>query len=388
MGVYSEYLGQQLSFDQLASERKKQLQKISELRGRGVIAYASNLASNNNSPSAIDHSDLLPFNDQLSMLTGTEVDIILQTPGGVAEVVEDLVKMVRSRFEKVGVIVPGAAYSAGTIFTMAADEILMSPDSSLGPIDAQIVSNGKRFSADAFLEGIRKIKDEAARAGRLDVVYVPILGSISPGEIQHCENAQNFSRTLVTNWLKQYKFKFWETHSSTGSTVTDGDKENRATEIASALCNQGRWLTHGRSIKLQELRELRLQITDYSANEELCDAINRYHTLLQMSFETTVYKIYETAKSQIYRFQSAPIPQPAIPIPQPAIPNPLMLAYACEKCKMKQVIQINLSVAVPLQDGAIPFPANNMYKCKACNAESNLLGLRQQIEVQTGRKIV
>ena len=387
MGVYSEYLGQQLSFERLSSERKAQLKRISARRGRDVIVYASDITPKNNCPNSIDYSDLLPFNDQLSVLTGSEVDIILQTPGGFAEVVEDLVKLVRSRFEKVGIIVPGVAYSAGTIFTMAADEILMCPTSSLGPIDAQIFSKGKRFSADAFLEGIKKIKNEAEAANKLNIAYIPILQNISPGEIQHCENAQNFSRTLVTNWLKQYKFKFWDTHSSNGAAVTDGEKELRAEEIASALCNQGRWLTHGRSIKLQDLTELRLQITDYSKDSELYDAVNRYHTLLQMSFETNIYKIYETATSQIYRSQNAAMPPMGMGA-LPVILTPLLFEFACEKCKTTRIIQINLGQDAPLANGAIPFPANNIYRCRSCNSESNLLGLRQQIEAQTGKKIV
>jgi 7-keto-8-aminopelargonate synthetase-like enzyme len=127
--------------------------------------------------------------------------------------------------------------------------------------------------------------------------------NISPGEIQHCENAQNFSKTLVTDWLKQYKFKFWNEHSD-GRPVTEQEKEKRAEEIASALCNQGRWLTHGRSIKIDDLtQELRLQITDYSQTPDLADAINRYYILLQMSFDANngIYKIYETPESQIYR---------------------------------------------------------------------------------------
>jgi len=382
MGVYSEYLGQQLSFDQLSAERKKQLARISELRGRAIIVYASALNKGNCS---IDHSDLLPFNDQLSVLEGNEVDIILQTPGGLAEVVEDLVKLVRSRFEKVGIVVPGAAYSAGTIFTMAADEILMCSTSSLGPIDAQIMSKGKQFSADAFLEGLQKIKEEASKNNKLEIAYIPILQSISPGEIQHCENAQKFSRTLVMNWLKQYKFKFWDIHASTGEPVTDADKEKRAEEIASALCNQSKWLTHGRSIKLEDLKALRLQITDYSNTEELYDAINRYYTLLQMSFETNIYKVYETATSQIYR-QNVAIPQPFGSLPMNI--NPILHEFICEKCKTKQVIQINMGQLFPLQSGAIFFPPNNIYRCKTCNAESNLLGLRQQIEAQTGKKII
>ncbi|MDR2704712.1 MAG: hypothetical protein LBC02_02930 [Planctomycetaceae bacterium] len=309
MSVYSEYLGKQLSFDQLVAERKKQLKRIADLRGRDIIVYASDISKN--CPNNIDRSDILPFEDQLSVLDKDAVDVILQTPGGLAEVVEDLVKIIRSKFDKVGVIVPGAAYSAGTIFVMAADEILMSPSSSLGPIDAQILSNRKRFSADAFLEGLEKIKKEAAENKALNIAYIPILQNISPGEIQHCENAQNFSKTLVTDWLKQYKFKFWNRHSSTGQPVTEQEKEARAKEIANALCNQGRWLTHGRSIKIDDLtKELRLQITDYSKNNDLFDAINRYYILLQMSFDADIYKIYETPTSQIYKALNVTVPQP------------------------------------------------------------------------------
>lgn len=384
MGIYSDYLNQQMSFEALTNERKKQLKRISDIRGRGVIVFASDVAKD--CPSSIDYSDIVPFSDQLSTLSGDEVDIILETPGGFAEVVEDLVKHIRSRFNKVGIIVPGMAKSAGTIFTMAADEILMGPTSALGPIDAQMVSNGKRFSADAFLAGLKAIREEAEKKKHLDIAYIPILQNISPGEIQHCENAQAFSRTLVTNWLKDYKFKFWEKHSSTGASVTDEDKENRANAIATLLCNHGHWLTHGRSIKLSDLEEMRLQITDYSKNAELDDAITKYYTLLRMSFETNIYKIYETAESQIYRsINTAGAPSP---MQLPSLPNPLIIDFDCGKCHNKSKIQINFEKEFPLQLGALPFPKDNLFKCPACHAESNLLGLRQQLEVQAHKRIV
>jgi len=206
MGAYSEYLSMQLSFDDLCNERKKQLAKIAEIRKREIVVYASDV-SERNAPISIDYSDIVPFSDQLSMVKGNEIDIILETPGGIGEVVEDLVKIVRNRFEKVGIIIPGMAKSAGTIFTMAADEILMGELSALGPIDAQMFTNGKHYSADAFLEGLKKIKDESNINQRLDLAYIPMLQHISPGEIQHCENAQNFSKKLVTTWLVDYKFR-------------------------------------------------------------------------------------------------------------------------------------------------------------------------------------
>ena len=46
-------------------------------------------------------------------------------------------------------------------WAMAADEILMGQNSALGPIDAQIERQGKRFSAGAFVDGLNKIVDDA-----------------------------------------------------------------------------------------------------------------------------------------------------------------------------------------------------------------------------------
>ncbi|HPB57805.1 MAG TPA: hypothetical protein PLL49_04785, partial [Bacteroidales bacterium] len=243
MGIYSEYINKRMTFDQITAERKKQLKRISDIRRRDTIVYASDY-SKGNAPVSILPPDLLPFKDQLSYIKTREVDVIIETPGGIAETVEDMVELIRSKHDKVGIIIPGMAKSAGTIFSMAGDEILMGNTSSLGPIDAQVVSNGKRFSADAFLDGLEKIKKEVSDTGKLNPAYIPMLQNISPGEIQHFENAQNFSKTLVTKWLSKYKFKYWEKHSSTGKEVTQIDKENRAEEIATKLCKHSDWLTH------------------------------------------------------------------------------------------------------------------------------------------------
>ena len=60
-------------------ERKKQLTRISQLRGgRAVLVFAANL--NAQTPLiSMDYSDLLPLGDQLSNLSGDAVDIILES---------------------------------------------------------------------------------------------------------------------------------------------------------------------------------------------------------------------------------------------------------------------------------------------------------------------
>jgi len=384
MGIYTEYLDKSFDWPALQAERKKQLTRIGQLRGgRAILTFAA--AMTKEAPIAIDYDDRIPLQDQISNLEGNKIDVILETPGGSAEIVEDIVECIRNKFTEVTMVVPGYAKSAGTIMAMAGDEILMEPASALGPIDAQIIQGGKRFSAHAFLEGLKKIKEEIENQGHLNRAYIPILQNISPGEIQNCENALSFAKTLVTEWLSKYKFKFWKTHSSTSKPVTEEEKKTRAQEIAEILCNHGRWLTHGRSITINDLREMRLKVTDYSENAELCEAIRRYYMLLKMSFDkTNIFKIYETPKSQIYRFA---IPQTSV-VSGPQQANMAIIEFECPNCKTKTRIQANLKAGVPIEKSAIPFPKDNILICPACKARNDLSTIRIQLESQSKRKIV
>ncbi len=386
MGAYTEYLDRQLSFEQLSAERKALLARISEFRGgRDILVFAADL-NKGSAAISISYADILPIQDQLANLSGQGIDIILETPGGSGEVTEDLVRLVRAKYKDgpMAVIVPGWAKSAGTILAMAGDEILMGPGSALGPIDAQLFWQGKVFSADALLEGMEKIKAEVTAAGVLNPAYVPILQGISPGELQSAENALSFAKSLVTGWLARYKFRDWATHSSTGKPVTEEERAVRAEEIAAALCEHQRWLVHGRSIKIDDLEAMRLRVTDYSKQPGLYDAIQRYHTLLQMTFATSIYKVFETPVSQIYRFIGPPAPAPTAQGADVAA----IVEVGCGKCGKKTKVQANLGEARPLQPGAAPFPPNNVFRCPGCGAQTDLGDLRRQLEVQAKKPVV
>ncbi len=392
MGAYSDYLNRNFSFEQLTAERKKQLRRISQLRGgRDVLVYAADLGNpqKSNAPIMLGYADLLPISDQLSNLNGDQIDLILETPGGSGEVAEDLVRLLHGKYKHVAVMVPGYAKSAGTIIAMAGDEILMEPASALGPIDAQIFWQGKVFSADALIEGFEKIKEEVTKSNTLNKAYIPILQSISPGELQSAQNALNFAKVLVTEWLTNFKFKDWDTHSSTGKPVTNEERRARAEEIAGKLCDHRRWLTHGRSLKISDLEEMKLRITDYSGNADLADAIRRYHTLIQMTFQTNIYKVIETVDSQIYRFIAQQIGPPS---PQnvnaPAEAAMAEFAIDCPNCHAVSNIQANLGAPQPIQPGRIPFPANNKLPCPSCGTVIDLSDARRQLEAQARKPII
>lgn len=386
MGIYGEYLNQPWAgnAEQLTAERKRQLQRISELRGgRDVLVFAADL-NKESAPISIGYVDILPISDQVSNLSGSALDLILETPGGSGEAAEDIVRILRSRYADMAVIIPGWAKSAGTIVAMAADEILMGRTSALGPIDPQLLWQGKRFSADALLEGVRKIKQEVENTGVLNKAYIPILQGISPGELQSAQNALDFAKKVVMDWLVQYKFRKWHHHSSNGQPVMEEEKRTRANEIAAQLCDHKRWLIHGRSIKLDDLRAMRLQIVDYAAEAELADAINRYYALLQMAFSGNLYKLYETPTSQIYKFLMPMVPPPQ----QQPSPHIAELEVQCNKCKSRFKVQANLGRKQPIKPGCVPFPADNKLRCPTCGVEHDLSDARRQLEAQAKKPVV
>jgi hypothetical protein len=118
-----------------------------------------------------DNVDLLTAEDTLTALYAldpqTPLDIILHTPGGLAYQGMQLARAIKAHKGKKTVFVPFYAMSAGTIMTLAADEIVMSDHAALGPIDTQIwvPSIGMRFPTGAILSVLKtkpkkKISDD------------------------------------------------------------------------------------------------------------------------------------------------------------------------------------------------------------------------------------
>ena len=303
---------------------------------------------------------------------------------------EEIVRLLRRKHAEVNFIVPGIAKSAGTIMVMAGDEILMGSLSSLGPIDAQVARDGKFFSAEAFLEGLEKIKQEADTKQALNRAYIPILQGISPGEIEAARNALKFGKQLAANWLEKYKFQHWVTHSGSGQPVTSTERKARAERVAGELGSHAKWLSHGRSIKIEDLEEMGLKITNYESDEQLNDSIRRYHTLLRMSFENNMFKLYETPTSQIYRYNKSVGPSAVGPAPanRPAFATSAKVDFLCKKCNTKTPIQANFVTGMKVVSPTVSFPADNKFTCPHCGHVTDLTALRAQIESHSKKPIL
>jgi hypothetical protein len=211
------------------------------------------------------------------------IAVILDTSGGIVEVVERIVSVIRHHYDEVDFLIPDRAMSAGTVFVMAGDRIFMGYFSCLGPIDPQIVKDGKLVPALAYLNQYQRLHAKAEE-GQLNTTELVLLNKLDPGELYQFEQARELSHDLLTQWLSTYKFKNWDTHSSTGKAVTDCEKKQRAKEIAAALSDNERWHSHGRMISRDTLisdPELRLKIEKLEKTPDLSSALDDYVGLLK-----------------------------------------------------------------------------------------------------------
>lgn len=301
----------------LTGELRKSMGEIQAVRGKHCIAYLSNVVNSSIKGSrSIDFSDDLPFSELVGTIPNdvTDIDVIIVTPGGLGQQVAKFVDRLRSKFDNVSFIVPNIAMSAGTIWIMSGDEIIMPQGSYIGPIDPQVPNrNGQPVPAQSILTLIQDIQlrgDEMmAKGQRPPWTDLEILRRLEGKEIGNAISASNYSIELVENYLLEYKFRSWTTRSD-GSAVSDDHKKARANEIAQLLCNHAHWKSHGRGIT-RELAwsECKLRITHPEDIAGLERAIRRFWALLYWTFENTrLFKIFLSDYYGIFR-SDTPIKQ-------------------------------------------------------------------------------
>jgi len=290
----------------IVTEIRRALKDISDIRKRPTIAYMSNVVNPNiKAVRSIEYSDDLPFSELVNTIPAENksIDVILVTPGGSGTQVAKFVDKLRPRFDEVSFILPDISMSAGTIFAMSGDEIVMTNSSYIGPIDPQVPNKeGMYVPAQAILTLIEEIQNKGEASMKLGKnpawTDLQILRQIDPKEIGNAINASKYSVELVENYLSEYKFKTWTNHSD-GSLVTPEQKKERANLIAEQLCNHSLWKSHGRGITRDAAWDVcKLKITHSEDTEGLNRAIKRLWALFYWLFENT--SIYKTFVSEHY----------------------------------------------------------------------------------------
>ena len=206
--------------------------------------------------------------------------VILDTPGGIVEVVERVVTTIRFLYDDLTIVVPDRAMSAGTIFALSADRIMMDHLSCLGPIDPQIEKDDKLVPALSYLNQFERLNQKAEEGGLTTAEYA-MLDKLDLGELYQFDQARALSNELLIKWLSRYKFKDWKKTETRGREVTLQAKESRAQEIAALLNDPERWHSHGRAIDRKTLREeVNLKIDDLEKDQALYRNVRDYFGLL------------------------------------------------------------------------------------------------------------
>ena len=268
--------------------RRKYLVELHQHTKRTVILYASawlqkdapaNLVS-------IGDEDIQALMEVTSGLgNGSNLDLILHSPGGSPESAEAIVSYLRSRFSHIRVIVPNLAMSAATMISCAADEIVLGKHSFLGPTDPQIIlftqTGTRSIPAQAILDEFRRAQLESSDPAKL-AAWLPILGQYGPGILTICEESLALSKELVKSWLSEYMLS---------------DLPNRtqlADKISEWLADHQTFKSHGRHISRDELREHNLKVTDMEDDNILQDLVlSVFHATTHTFSGTGVTKIVE-----------------------------------------------------------------------------------------------
>lgn len=285
----------------IRGEIRRAITEIENIRKKPMICFVSNVVKQNiKAPISINSEDDLPFTELVSTIPQSEkeIDILLVTPGGSAPQVDKFVNILRPRFENVTFILPNIAMSAGSIFIMSGDNIIMNSTSYFGPIDPQVPNKDGQFvPAQTLLALVSEIKErgEVYISKHLNPPWtdIQIIKQIDPKDLGNALTASQYSMDLVKRYLSTYKFKSWIKHSD-GRDVTDKERVDTAFSIAKTLCDHKTWKTHGFGIT-RDISEnmLHLKIQHPESIEGLDRAIRRMWAILYWVFENTpTYKLF------------------------------------------------------------------------------------------------
>jgi hypothetical protein len=401
MSLMKEYIDRRPSPPELESELLKLISEYNKHRDTYLFVYAA--AISKPIPKVpLDQEDYYAIYDLLAPKKDiNKVDIYIETPGGRGETAEEIVKFLRKNFDTVSFVVSGEAKSAGTLIVLSGDNILMTETGSLGPIDAQLRIGRSLVSAYDYIEWVEEKKDEAEKTKALNPFDAAVVAQITPGELKMVHNAYEYAKDLVKEWLVNYKFGKWDFTDTRKIPVTKEMKTQKAKEIADKLADHSKWKLHGRSIKADDLEEMGLKIIRVDEDEKLANIIYRIQTVCRWLFDSTnAFKICATEDTKIFK-QAALIGQPPAIIPKGAAgplkqvkgdPVATDFETICPKCGARHAIfamfvKDKKLTADYKNKGYKPFPKDGKIRC-TCDFEIDLLGVKNQIELGTGKPII
>jgi hypothetical protein len=267
--------------------------EVARVRGdRNVLVYYSAFLQKGDVPPG--HIIMMPedVNGYMAAFHGMDwgkgLTVIMHTPGGATMAVQSLVDYVRSKFDDVEVIVPAFAMSAGTMFALSADRIVLGRQSQLGPIDPQLNFAGRQQSARSIVEQFEQARREILGDPATGVapnplaanLWAPILGSLGPSLMQYAQDQLDFSESMVQGWLERFMFKGLD------------ERAAKSAEVAKFFNDASRHKSHDKRIGFEEAEAHGLNVARLEDSQELQEAVlTLYHVLTILVEQSAATKV-------------------------------------------------------------------------------------------------
>lgn len=234
------------------SARVKSYRKIEGLRQRPLIVYATSTRAG--VPAMMAGDAVREFIDQVDAISDSRaVDILIHSTGGDALAAWKLMSVLRERIQSVAVLVPYMAFSAATIFALGADEIVMHPNASLGPIDPQIAirmpdGSYRQFSFEDVGAFLRFLSEEVGLTEQsyLSAIVEKLFSVVDPVSVGGAKRASELSTDVGERLLQMH--------------MKGAEERGRARVIAEALNKS--FFAHGDAVSRSRARELHLSIAE------------------------------------------------------------------------------------------------------------------------------
>lgn len=175
--------------------RQDLIEEYEQVNGRSLIVFWG----------PIEAPILAPFADAVGDAPlETPLDLMVTSFGGDAEVAMRMAYMCHANRSDFRVIVPDTAASAATLLALAAESIVMSDTSSLGPVDPQILlpTRDDYFPAKEILRVVDNLDERIKTNPEAGMMYVTLLAEIDGLIYEAAKSALERTEELVPEVLR------------------------------------------------------------------------------------------------------------------------------------------------------------------------------------------
>lgn len=264
--------------DQPIAGLDKYVKLLSQYTDRNVIVYSSGwLNVSSDLPVGIDDKDMNGF---MAMTHGLDfdkgLDLVLHTPGGSVAATESIINYLYKMFDgDVRALIPQLAMSGGTMLACSCKEIVMGKQSSLGPINPQILGVPAQAIIDEFITAKKEVKEDPSCIP----LWQPIIAQYNPTLLDSCKHAIVWSREILNDSLKRNMFS--------------GDSNPNISKIMDTLASHKETKAHDRHLSADKCKEIGLKVIFLEEDDKLQDyVLSIHHCAMEIFEQLNVYKIF------------------------------------------------------------------------------------------------